>query len=58
MILKRRIRPAFERAGVKKPNGRHSFRHGLATRLRQKSVDIKTTQELLGHANSRITLEF
>jgi hypothetical protein len=25
--------------------------------LRQKGVDIKTTQELLRHANSRITLD-
>ena len=33
------------------------FRHGLATMLRQKGVDIKTAQELLRHANSRITLD-
>ena len=28
-----------------------------ATMLRQKGVDIKTTRELLSHANSRITLD-
>ena len=55
MILKRHIRPALERIGVKKQIGWHSFRHGLATMLRQKGVDIKTAQELLRHANSRIT---
>ena len=37
--------------------GWHSFRHGLATMLRQHGVDIKTAQELLRHANPRITLE-
>jgi integrase len=55
MLLKRHIRPALERIGVKKQIGWHSFRHGLATMLRQKGVDIKTAQELLRHANSRIT---
>jgi integrase len=57
MILKRHIRPALERIGVKKRIGWHSFRHGLATMLRQQGVDIKTAQELLRHTNSRITLE-
>ena len=57
MILKRHIRPALVRAGVKKRIGWHSFRHGLGTMLRQKGVDIKTAQELLRHANSRITLD-
>ena len=55
MILRRHIRPALERIGVRKRIGWHSFRHGLATMLRQKGVDIKTAQELLRHANSRIT---
>lgn len=57
MILKRHIRPALERIGVTKRIGFHSFRHGLATMLRQRGVDIKTAQELLRHANSRTTLE-
>jgi site-specific recombinase XerD len=33
------------------------FRHSLATNLRAAGVDLKTAQELLRHANSRITLE-
>jgi integrase len=53
MILKRHIRPALKQIGVTKRIGFHSFRHGLATMLRQPSVDIKTAQELLRHANSR-----
>ena len=55
MILRRRIRPALKRIGVTKRIGWHSFRHGLVTMLRQHGVDIKTAQELLRHANSRIT---
>ena len=57
LILKRHIRPALERIGVTKRIGWHSLRHGLATMLRRQGVDLKTAQELLRHANSRITLE-
>lgn len=58
MVLKKTIRPALERAGVKgKVIGWHSFRHSLATNLHAAGVDLKTAQELLRHANSRITLD-
>ncbi|HTF63780.1 MAG TPA: tyrosine-type recombinase/integrase [Edaphobacter sp.] len=57
MILKHLIRPALKQVGVTKRIGFHSFRHGLATMLRQRGVDIKTAQELLLHANRKITLE-
>jgi integrase len=56
-ILKLHIRPALERIGIAKRIGWHSFRHGLGTILRQKGVDLKTIQELLRHANCRITME-
>jgi len=58
MILKRHIRPVLVEMGVKKRIGWHSFRHGLGTMLRQMKVDIKVAQELLRHANPRVTLEF
>ena len=58
MVLKKIIRPALERAGVKgKVIGWHSFRHSLATNLRSLGVDVKVAQELLRHANSRITMD-
>jgi len=57
MILRRHIRPALQRLGVEKKIAWHSFRHGLATLLRQTGADVKTAQELLRHANSRITLD-
>ena len=57
-LLKKVIRPALKRAGIEgKAIGWHSFRHSLATNLRSAGVDLKTAQELLRHANSRITLD-
>ena len=57
-VLKKIIRPALLRAGIMgKVIGWHSFRHSLATSLRSLGVDIKTAQELLRHANSRITMD-
>jgi integrase len=57
MILKRVIRPAAQAAGIGKRVGWHTFRHSLATNLRSLGVDVKVAQELLRHANSRITLD-
>jgi site-specific recombinase XerD len=57
-VLEKIIRPALERAGVQgKVIGWHSFRHSLATNLRSMGVDVKVAQELLRHANSRITMD-
>jgi len=58
MVLNKIIRPALVKAGIKdKVIGWHSFRHSLATNLRSMGVDVKVAQELLRHANSRITLD-
>jgi len=54
MVLKKIIRPPLIRAGVKdKVIGWHS----LATNLRSLGVDVKVAQELLRHANSRVTMD-
>ena len=37
--------------------GWHTFRHSFGTLLKANGEDVKTVQELLRHANSRITLE-
>jgi len=59
MVLKRVIRPALIEAGiVGKVVGWHTFRHSLATNLRSMGVDVKVAQELLRHANSRITMDY
>ena len=49
--------PVCQEMGVNKRIGWHSFRHGLSQLLRQRGVDVKVVQELLRHANSRITLD-
>jgi integrase len=52
------IRPALMRAGIAgKVIGWHSFRHGVAEACRQNGVDPKVTQEIMRHANGRITSE-
>jgi len=57
-VLKKFIRPVLVRAGVKgKVIGWHSFRHSLATNLRSLGIDVKVVQELLRHANSRVTMD-
>lgn len=57
MLLKRYIRPALERLEITKKIGWHSFRHGFSNMLRENRVEVKTAQELLRHANSRITMD-
>jgi site-specific recombinase XerD len=57
-VMNKIIRPLLAEAGiVGKTIGWHSFRHSLATNLRSMGVDVKVAQELLRHANSRITLD-
>jgi integrase len=56
-VLTRHIRPAVERAGIKKLVGWHTFRHTLATVLESNGEDGMTVQEILRHANSRITMD-
>ena len=57
-LLQKVIRPAAERAGIRgKTIGWHTFRHSLGTNLRSLGVDIKVAQELLRHANAKITLD-
>ena len=58
MILQKIIRPALDRAEIRgKSVGWHTFRHSFATNLRSLEVNVKVAQELLRHANSRITLD-
>ena len=56
-LWKRYGRPAVTKAGISKRVGFHTFRHTYTTLLTQNGEDIKVVQELLRHANSRITLD-
>jgi integrase len=57
VILGKQIRPAAIRAGIAKRIGWHTFRHSFATLLKGNGEDVKTVQESLRHANSRVTLD-
>lgn len=56
-LMKRYIKPVAREAGIHKNIGWHTFRHSFGTLLKANGEDIKTVQELLRHANSRITLD-
>ncbi len=56
-LMKRYIRPVERANGITKNIGWHTFRHTYGTLLKANGEDVKTVQELLRHANSRITLE-
>jgi site-specific recombinase XerD len=55
--MKRHIRPVAKANGINKNIGWHTFRHSFGTLLKANGEDVKTVQELLRHANSRITLD-
>jgi integrase len=56
-LLRRHIRPAARRAGITTVVGWHSFRRTFATLLKGGGEDVKTVQELMRHASSRLTLD-
>ena len=56
-LMKRHIKPVARSAGINKNIGWHTFRHSFGTLLKVNGEDVKTVQELLRHANSRITLD-
>jgi integrase len=56
-LMKRHIKPVARSAGINKNIGWHTFRHSFGTLLKANGEDVKTVQELLRHANSRITLD-
>jgi integron integrase len=55
-LLHRAVKQAVEQAGITKLVSCHTFRHSFATHLLQGGSDIRTVQELLGHADVATTM--
>jgi integrase len=55
--MSKHIRPAAKLAGIVKHVRWHVFRHSFATLLKGNGEDVKTVQESLRHADSKVSLD-
>ena len=53
--VQRRGKQAIRASGIVKPASCHTFRHCFATHLIEAGADIRTVQELMGHASVKTT---
>lgn len=55
-LLQKAVKEASIKANIAKQVGCHTLRHSFATHLLQAGSDIRTVQELLGHADVATTM--
>lgn len=55
-LVQKAVKEAAERAGINRRVSCHTLRHSFATHLLEARYDIRTVQELLGHADVSTTM--